>query len=337
MNLNNDFKRLNSNESPYNIPPKVLEKVMSELPAFSFNTYPNQYSDDFRKVLASINNVEKDQIICTNGSDELIKIIVDTFTTTKDLVLSHAPTFVEYRVMSEIRGCSYIEVPPKSDMSCDMQKLLIQAKSYDSGVLFLCSPNNPTGEVFSNDQIETILNSFKGLLVVDEAYAEFSNSSAISLVDKYPNLLIMKTLSKAYGLASIRVGYGIANKSIIDKLNSKKMPYNLNKLSALIGTIAMKNVDLFKQAIDNIKNERERIFNELSNIDGISFFRGESNFILVKTTMAENIVNELLKLGIETRLFKEDILSSGYFRFSISSPKINDLVINTIKELAHEN
>jgi len=337
MSLNDDFKRLNANESPYNIPAQILDKVMSAMPEFIFNTYPDQYSDDFRASLSVVTKMNCDQIICTNGSDELIKVIVDTFAKPGDTILSHAPTFIEYRVMSDIRGCNYFEVDPNIDMSCDMEALLSKAKSCDTGILFLCSPNNPTGEVFSNDQIEVFLKSFKGLVVVDEAYSEFADSSAMSLIDKYPNLLIMRTLSKAYGLASIRVGYGVANKNIIDKLNLKKMPYNLNKLSALIATIAMDNVELFEKPINTIKNERNRMFEELSTIDGLSFFKGESNFILVKTKAAENIVKKLLSKDIKTRLFKEKLLSDGYFRFSISSPGINDVVINTIKEAVYEN
>ncbi|MGB3366059.1 MAG: histidinol-phosphate transaminase [Acidaminobacteraceae bacterium] len=337
MSLNDNFKRLNSNESPYNIPSQILDKVLSEMPEFLFNTYPDQYSDDFRASLSNITKKNNDQIICTNGSDELIKVIIDTFAKPGDMILSHAPTFVEYRVMSEIRGCNYFEIAPNKDMSCDMESLLAKVKSCDSGILFLCSPNNPTGEVFLNDQIELFLKGFKGLVVVDEAYSEFADSSAMSLIDKYPNLLIMRTLSKAYGLASIRVGYGVANKNIIDKLNAKKMPYNLNKLSALIATIAMDNVHLFDEAINTIKKERNRMFEELSTISGLNFFRGESNFILVKTSVAELIVNKLLSKDIKTRLFQENLLSDGYFRFSISSPKVNDIVINTIKEIIYEN
>lgn len=337
MNLNNDFKRLNSNESPYNIPSEILSKVQDEMNNFIFNTYPDQYSDDLRLSLSKVNNVNKDQIICTNGSDELIKIIVDTFSSPGDTILSHAPTFVEYRVMSEIRGCSYLEVAPKEDMSCDMEALLEKASLDETKIVFLCSPNNPTGEVFSNEQIEKFLKASKGLVVVDEAYVEFATSSALSLLDKYPNLLIMRTLSKAYGLASIRVGYGIAGEQIIDKLNSKKMPYNLNKLSAMIAKIAMDNVELFNNPIESIKKERDRIFNELSNIEDLSFFKGQSNFILVKTPMAHKIVANLSHLGIQTRLFKEDVLRDVYFRFSISSKKINDIVLNTIKETIYEN
>lgn len=337
MSLNDDFKRLNSNESPYNIPKQILDKVMTAMPEFIFNTYPDQFSDDFRDILAKVTKTSSEQIICTNGSDELIKVIVDTFADVGDTVLSHAPTFVEYRVMSDIRGCNYFEVLPKDDMSCDTMTLLEKAKSCQKGILFLCSPNNPTGEVFSNDQIEVFLKSFRGLVVVDEAYCEFADSNAMSLVDKYENLLIMRTLSKAYGLASIRVGYGVANKNIIDKLNQKKMPYNLNKLSALIGKIAMDNVELFDNPINNIKNERNRMFKELSSIENLSFFKGQSNFILVKSKLAEKIVNKLLKKDIKTRLFKEKLLSDGYFRFSISSPSVNDEVINTIKETIYEN
>lgn len=337
MSLNDNFNRLNSNESPYNIPPQILDKVMEVMPKFLFNTYPDQFSDDFRASLAKVTAMSSDQIICTNGSDELIKVIVDTFAKPGDTILSHAPTFVEYRVMSDIRGCNYFEVLPKEDMSCDIDSLLEKAESIDKGILFLCSPNNPTGELFSNEEIEVFLKSFKGLVVVDEAYIEFADSTAMPLIDKYPNLLIMRTLSKAYGLASIRVGYGVANKNIIDKLNNKKMPYNLNKLSALIATIAMDNVELFKDPINNIKKERNRMFEELSEIDNLSFFKGESNFILVKTNNAESIVNKLLKKDIKTRLFKEKLLSDGYFRFSISSPQINNEVINTIKETVYEN
>ncbi len=337
MNLNNDFKRLNSNESPYNIPEEILEKVQAEMNNFLFNTYPDQYSDDLRLSLSRINNVNRDQIICTNGSDELIKIIVDTFSSPGDTILSHAPTFVEYRVMSEIRGCNYLEVAPREDMSCNMEALLEKASLDETKIVFLCSPNNPTGEVFSNEQIEKFLKASNGLVVVDEAYVEFATSSAISLLDKYPNLLIMRTLSKAYGLASIRVGYGIAGDQIIDKLNSKKMPYNLNKLSAMIAKIAMDNVLLFDKPIESIKKERDRIFEELSEIKELSFFKGQSNFILVKTPKAHKIVANLSHVGVQTRLFKEDVLKDVYFRFSISSKKINDIVVNTIKETIYEN
>lgn len=328
----NKINRLNVNENPYNIPAPLLNQIMGQITEFNFNIYPDEKSDELRDELSKQLNVDKDMLICTNGSDELIKIIMDTFVTPGDTVLSHAPTFIEYKIMSDIRGGCYKEVLPNKDLSCDFNALIDEAEKQASGVIFLCSPNNPTGEIFTEDMITKVLEAYKGLVVVDEAYCEFSEQSSIPLLDKYPNLLIMRTLSKAFGLASLRIGYGIASKQIIESLSKNKMPYNLNALSSKIGAIAVRNSDLIYKNIDIIKSERDRMYAELDRIPALSYFKGQSNFILIKTSYAKKISDDLKSKNIMVRQFTTGMLADNYFRFSMSTPEINDTVIRVIKE-----
>lgn len=331
---NNDIKvnRLNVNENPYNIPSPLLNKIMGQITEFNFNIYPDEKSDELRDELAKNLNVEKDMLICTNGSDELIKIIMDTYVKPGDTVLSHAPTFIEYKVMSDIRGGSYKEVLPKEDLSCDFSALVSEASKQTSGVIFICTPNNPTGEIFTVEMMEKILMTYSGIVVVDEAYCEFSDQSAIPLLKKYPNLLIMRTLSKAFGLASLRIGYGIGSPEIISSLSKNKMPYNLNALSSKIGAIAIRNSDLIYKNIEIIKSERNRMYEELDSIPALSYFKGQSNFILIKTPFSKKISDDLRSKNILVRQFTSGMLADNYFRFSISTPEINDIVIKVIKE-----
>lgn len=330
----NDIKinRLNVNENPYNIPSPLLNKIMGQITEFNFNIYPDEKSDELRDELAKNLNVEKDMLICTNGSDELIKIIMDTYVKPGDTVLSHAPTFIEYKVMSDIRGGSYKEVLPREDLSCDFESLVLEASKQTNGVIFICTPNNPTGEIFTEDMMEQILSTYSGIVVVDEAYCEFSNQSAIPLLKKYPNLLIMRTLSKAFGLASLRIGYGIGSPEIITSLSKNKMPYNLNALSSKIGAIAIRNSDLIYKNIEIIKSERDRMYEELDTIPALSYFKGQSNFILIKTPLSKKISDDLRSKNILVRQFTAGMLADNYFRFSISTPEINDTVIKVIKE-----
>lgn len=332
MGINNKVNRLNVNENPYNIPTPLLNKIMGQITEFDFNIYPDEKSDELRYELSKKLDVEQDMILCTNGSDELIKIIMDTYVKPGDTVLSHAPTFIEYKVMSDIRGGSYREVLPNDDLSCNFEELISEALEQTNGVIFLCTPNNPTGEIFTEEMMERVLQSYSGLVVIDEAYCEFSEQSAIPLLKKYPNLLIMRTLSKAFGLASLRIGYGIGSPEIIHSLSKNKMPYNLNALSSKIGAIAIRNSELIYKNIEAIKSERERMYEELSNIPSLSYFKGKSNFILIKTPLSKKISDDLREKNILVRQFTSGLLADNYFRFSIATPDINNIVIQVIKE-----
>ncbi|BEP28585.1 histidinol-phosphate transaminase [Helicovermis profundi] len=339
MNTQAIFK-LNANENPYNSVSIFYSKIKDVISDFDFNLYPDTDSTDLRKAISTYVNADIDELICTNGSDELIKIIIDSLTTSDDTVLSHSPTFMEYKVFSLNRGCKYLET--KANLKINIDELITTANNSNAKIVFLCNPNNPTGELISKDEIIRLLKSVKSYVVVDEAYYEFANLTTVDLINDFPNLIVMRTLSKGFALASLRIGYGVASKEIIKKLYSTKMPYNLNSFSQKIGTIAMDEREIFIDKINSIINERERIItslNSIANKDKFDFKNSsqnltasKANFILLKVNNKENILKKFNANNILIRDFKDIPILKDYIRFSIGTTDINNKILEIIGE-----
>jgi len=319
---------LNANENPYNT---VDRNVINELLfSFDYNRYPDLEYKKLKNELSRISNRKVNNIIPTNGSDELIQLILLAYSKENDNILSHIPTFSEYEKISNYLGRNFIGVKPMKNLKVDKDIFIKKIKEYDPKVIFLCSPNNPTGEVLELEFIEEVLNVSNYMVIVDEAYIEFSTKTNINLLDKYENLIIMRTLSKAYGLASLRVGYGLTNEKNINFLNEYRMPYNISGISQLIATETLKIIDT-KKYVKNILNEKERIIEELKNIN-IEYLNSESNFILIKIINNNEVLKALKENNIFVRTFNDEYLAS-YIRFNIGSCKENDKLLSVLKDV----
>ena len=276
-----------------------------------------------------------DQILLGNGSDEVLDLIVRAFCEpNQDAVLTLAPTYGMYRVLADLNAINHQTVSLTSAFQIDLDRVLDAIQS-NTKIIFICSPNNPSGNLLNSTSIERILKAFKGLVVIDEAYIDFTDSESwLGRLSDFPNLIVTQTLSKAYGLAGIRLGICFAYEEIITVLNSIKPPYNINVLTqntALEGISDSKNV---KEQIEIIVSERNKLIKTLNNFPFVkTVFPTDSNFILCRVDDANRRYKELMDRGIIVRNRHGQPLCENCLRISVGTPEENLKLIDALKTL----
>jgi histidinol-phosphate aminotransferase len=299
----------------------------------SINRYPDPQHNKVKKLLATYKKIDFSQIILGNGSDEVLDLLLRATTRPhQDSITITPPTYGMYKTLAQLNRLSIYEVPLKHDFSIDPNLILAN----QSKVLFLCNPNNPTGSLISLETIENIAKNFSGLIVVDEAYIDFCPElSAVPLISTYPNIVVTQTLSKAWGLAGIRVGMLFGTKNLIAGLSSIKMPYNINSLSQKIAEKRLKNQARFFQERDLIISEREKFSSQcalLSIVENV--FTSFTNFILVRFKDAPRVFNHLQSQGIIVRDRSKEHGLANCIRVTIGSPTENKILLTALKELS---
>ena len=322
-----DSIKLSANESPYNILEKNNKNILKD---FQINRYPNKSYKTLRKTYGDLIDVNFKNLIATNGSDELIQLIIMTFSQEKDKVLALEPTFSEYRKLSTNLDRKYIKIDPKKNLKLNKKLALKEIKRKNPKIVFLCSPNNPTGELLKKEYIKKVINITNGIVVLDQAYIEFYKNKLDLDFKNYDNLIIMRTLSKAYGLASLRIGFGIANKKLIDKLNKKRMPFNISGVSNFLAIKLLKEINL-KDTINKILNQKKLIEEKLKTMN-INFLKSHSNFIILKTDYNDKIVKKAKNNNIQIRTFSDSPLNK-YIRFCIGTKNENNKLIKIIEQV----
>lgn len=324
--------RLDANESPYNLLEVFNEEIMNRFKTINSNRYPDTESVKLRKQISKYTNVNVENIICGNGSDELIQAIINTFVDKDETVITHVPTFSMYKVSTSIVGGNVIEIKGDEGFNINVDDIIDSANNSNAKVIIINNPNNPTGNFFSLEEIIKILDNTDKVVIVDEAYYEFCGVSAINLIDKYEKLIVLRTLSKAFSLAGARVGYLAANSKMIKILNKVKAPYNLNVFSQTAAEVFLENTDIVKEYIDKILHEKEYLYNELKSIDNIKAFKSYSNFILVKVLDSFNL-GELCKANsISIRAFSSDPLLKNCYRISVGTREENDALLKVMRK-----
>lgn len=299
------------------------------------NRYPDPQQNLVKDELSRIKGVSKDQILLGNGSDEVLDLIFRVFCEPKlDSVIALPPTYGMYKVLANTNDIKLIEVPLTKSFQPDLNRILdfynIQAK-----ILFICSPNNPTANSFEADKIEKLIKNFSGIVVIDEAYIDFSTQESwISRLKDFPNLIVTQTLSKAYGLAGIRLGICYASQEVISILNKIKPPYNVNQLTQEAALKRLKNQDKVNQEVHEIIIERNQLINDLQEIDLVEkIYPSDANFLLVKVDDADKRYDQLVKKGIVVRNRSNQILCENCLRFTVGISIENKKLINTLKSL----
>jgi histidinol-phosphate aminotransferase len=311
--------KLDANESPYGV--KALKGVMT-------NRYPDPEAKALRKLIAKQYKVKTENILHGNGSDELIYYLINTF---GGPVLFPTPTFSMYGIISQSLNEKAVGIPLNKNFNLDTKEMLKAVKSKKPKLIFLASPNNPTGNSFSYDRIEKIIRQSKGLVVVDEAYQAFSSKkSFLPLLKKYKNLVILTTLSKV-GLAALRVGFMIAHEDIVNEVNKVRLPFNVNALSQELAVNTLKKGSLTGPKIKTIVSERKRLVKQMKKIDGIEPYPSDANFILFKAADADALYRMLIKEGILIRNMKSAV--GGCLRVTVGSPKENTLFLKILRNL----
>jgi len=310
---------LDANENPYNT---------------DLNRYPDPYQLELKKTISDIKGVDIEQLFIGNGSDEAIDLLFRAFCEPReDKAYIFPPTYGMYKVSAKINNVEVIEI--KLNENFHLPSIEVTKENLISkGLLFICSPNNPTGNSHPLSSIKEIANNFHGLVIVDEAYIDFSDSiSAIRLLPDTPNLVVLQTLSKAYGLAGLRLGITYANENIIRVLNKIKPPYNINSLSQHKGIEALKNTANVENQISSIIAQRIKLMNVLKKIKSIKqVYPSEANFILAIFENPEIVFKELQNKGIIIRNRTSQI--PGGLRITVGTPNQNNKLIQALKAIA---
>ena len=299
------------------------------------NRYPDPQQLSIKEKLSKLKNTSTDNILLGNGSDEVLDLIFRAFCEPKkDEIIILPPTYGMYKVLANINDVKVKEVELTSDFQPKTQTILLSAKR-ESKILFLCSPNNPTGNSFSNKEVEKLLKQFKGIVVIDEAYIDFSEQKSwLDRLEEFPNLIITQTLSKAYGLAGIRLGICYASKQIINVLNTIKPPYNINQLTQEKALNQLDKITDVNTQILELLLYRKSMINNLKEIDYIKkIYPSDANFILIKVDDAIKRYNQLIQKGIVVRNRSSQALCNNCLRISIGTEKENKKLISTLKSL----
>ena len=300
------------------------------------NRYPDPQQRTVKSLLSKIKNIPQENILLGNGSDEVLDLIFRAFCEpNQDNVITLPPTYGMYSVLANINAIEIKSVQLNDDFQPKVDDILNAANS-NSKLLCLCSPNNPTGNSFEAKSIERLIKGFQGIVVIDEAYIDFSNElSWTSKLNEFSNLIITQTLSKAYGMAGIRLGICYASGDIISVLNRIKPPYNVNALTQLKAISQLELQELTKKQVADILQERDLLITKLESVDFISkIYPSDANFVLVKVDDATKRYNQLIDKGIVIRNRTSQPGCENCLRFTIGTPEENRILIDTLKSIS---
>jgi histidinol-phosphate aminotransferase len=306
----------------------------NENPFGNLNRYPDPYQSKLKQKLSEIKNIPTDRIFIGNGSDEVIDLVFRIFCNPGvDKALSFPPTYGMYKVSAEINDVEMIEMPLRQDFQINMPELIPFLEDERLKIIFICSPNNPTGNIIDLNDIEFILNNFAGIVFVDEAYIDFSDSqSLINRIDEYPNLIVSQTFSKSRALASARIGLAYSNPEIVGYYNKVKAPYNVSGLNQKAAFEALVNEKEFRNRKSAILDEKQRLAREFADIPLIKkIYHSDANFFLVEVDDANKIYSELIAMKIVTR--NRNSVINNCIRITVGTPDENTALLDALGKL----
>ncbi len=327
---------LAANENPSNLPEPVLERIKEIAASTAFNRYPDARTADLRSAIARANGVQAENVIVGNGADEILVHVCLAFGGTQRSSLTFPPTFSMYEIIATSTGTVSRSVGRRNDFYVDTDEALRVAS--ESDLVFLANPNNPTGTMESRETVERLASATKGLFVLDEAYADFAGVTYLDLLDELENFLVLRTFSKAFSMAGLRVGYLIARPEVIAELQKVRLPYNSNAFSQAAALAALEYRTLFRERIETIVAERERVREALDGIEGVAAMPSEANFLLVRILGrdAYDAWRALLDRGVLVRNFPGDELLEQYLRVTIGLREENDRFLAALREALGE-
>lgn len=298
------------------------------------NRYPDPLQKSLKNRISEYKNVPYEEIFLGNGSNEVIDLIIRAFSEPRfDEIVIFPPTYGMYKVCAGVHNVNVIEVPLKEDFSINSE-LFLEKISSETKIVFICSPNNPTGNISSEQQIIEIAENFNGIVVLDEAYIEFSKTkSLIKLINEYPNLIVLQTFSKAWGLPNLRLGVAYADKEIINILKKIVLPYNINGLTQQLAIKAFENIDKKDLYIKEILIQKEKLITDLKELRVLSkVYSSETNFILLRSKKASKVYEFLKDKGIIIRNLSKQKYCVGFLRVTVGTEQENKLLTEALRE-----
>nr|WP_288634429.1 histidinol-phosphate transaminase [uncultured Intestinibacter sp.] len=319
--------KLDANEGDKDLYLDLLKKLGES--DITLNYYPDDSYSELKKEINNYVGYEPKNITVGNGSSELLDLCVKTFVDKDETILSLDPTFSMYSIYAQVFSAKYIGAKAEEDFKLNVDSIIKDIKENNPKLIILCNPNNPTGSVLTKEEVRKIVKSTDALIALDEAYMEFGDESLIDEVMDYDNLLIVKTVSKAFSLAGIRMGYIVANEDIITSIEKVRAPYNLNSLSTYIATEALRQKERMFDYVKNIKEEREKIYKALVDL-GVKAYPSGANFVFFKSDI-DNLQKKLVDKDVLIRKFSGKL--DGYYRVSVGTKEQNEKFLEAFKEV----
>lgn len=327
--------KLDAMENPYHWPEEMINEWFDVLKDVELNRYPDPSAKKLTEQLRVAMEVpESAAVILGNGSDEIIQMIAMALSGKDRTIMSVEPGFVMYRMIATFADMEYFGVPLNEDFSLNETAILNDIELYNPAVIFIAYPNNPTGNLFDEDVIKRIIEVAPGIVVVDEAYHAFAGNSFMPLVSEYDNLLVMRTVSKM-GLAGLRLGLLAGNPKWLHEFDKVRLPYNINILTQASAEFALKHIDVLNQQTQKICEDREKLFADLKQIDGLHVFPSKANFILVRVAegRAGIIFDKLKEQGVLIKnLSAAGGLLKDCLRITVGTPEENEKFLQAFKQ-----
>jgi histidinol-phosphate aminotransferase len=314
---------------------KLIKELAEEI---DLRIYPEDEEVKLREKLVGYIGVPKDFLVVGNASDELIDRIIRLFVEKGDVAVSFTPTFSIPRLCVKRQEGEYVVVPLLKNLQLDVKGLLSKF-SEKTRLLYLCSPNSPTATQYKAQDIEALINAFPGIVILDEAYGEFADYSFVPRIREFENLIILRTFSKAFGLAALRLGYAVANPELAKILTEKTpLPYPVSGFTLKMGSKMLDNVDLMMESVKQTKTERAKLIKELNEIEGVQAFDSQANFVLINTQKPCDIVNQkLLWKGIMVKKWGKILQYENCFRITVGLPEMNAKLVEALREISGED
>ncbi len=306
----------------------------NENPFGNLNRYPDPYQKELKAAISKIKGIQEEKVFLGNGSDEIIDFCFRVFCNPGiDKILTFTPTYGMYGVSASVNDIKVVKVPLTGSFQIDIKKVEPLLLDKKLKMIYICSPNNPTGNSMSIPDIEYIIAGFNGIVIIDEAYIDFSNKpSFIKMVDIYPNLIVMQTFSKAFGLAAVRVGMAFSNPAIIRYFNKLKPPYNISTINQKAALRKLHKIEEYKIQVNKIRKERDRLSANLKKMKiAEKVYPSDANFLLVKVKNANYIYNELVNRKIVVR--NRSSVIDNCLRITVGKKSENGILVNALKTI----
>ena len=318
--------KLDANEGNKDLFKDLIKDIGDD---FYLNLYPDDNYTQLKEAIVNYIGCKIENISVGNGSSELLDLCVKTFVDTNELILSLDPTFSMYSIYAKIVNSRYIGAGEGNDFTINVDDVIKSIEENDPKLTIICNPNNPTGTTIKRDDVLRIVKSTDNVVIVDEAYMEFSNESVVDEIENYDNLIVVKTMSKAFSMAGIRTGYLIANEELVKTIEKVRPPYNLNSISALLATKALKQKEKMLSYVENLKVEREKIYEKLIDM-GVKAYKSGANFVFFSSKV-DNLAEKLIDNDVLIRKFGGKL--DNYYRVTVGSKEENEAFLNAMKNI----
>lgn len=324
--------KLNFNENLY-IPREKLVGLLKEVAEeCDLRLYPQEEEERLRDAIGDYLKLPRVCIAVGNSSDEVMDRITRLFLERGDKAVTFAPTFSVFKYCVKYQGAGYLAVPLKKRFRIDVEAMCA-AFTPETKLLYLCSPNNPTGNQLELREVEALVKAFPGIVMVDEAYGEYADYSVVPLIDKHENLVVLRTFSKAFGLAGLRLGYVVANPTLANAVNKIPAPYAINAVTLTMGRKLLENIAMVKEAVYALKTERRKLKKSLNEIAGVEVFDSLTNFVLFNVSKPyEEVYLNLLEKGLIVKKLGKLLDYENCLRTTVGLPEMNTKLLNALRE-----